>query len=132
MKLVRNVDALAIVLRGFDCDLLRARDPLGDLREVEDELLVADMIVVEKRLERIEAGYKKGRRPRPSRPRRPSCGGPPPTSMPESIRILPLEPDEETTIRGFQFLKKQALVILNFHEALYKKNEAILEEIGKR
>jgi ribosome-binding ATPase len=134
MKLVRNVDALAIVLRGFDSDLHGARDPLGDLRKIEDELLVADMIVVEKRLERIEAGYKKGQKTPALKAeeavlRRAAAhldaGNP--------IRNLPLEPDEEAIIRGFQFLtKKQALVILNSHEALYKKNEAILQEIGKR
>ncbi len=134
MKQVRNVDALGIVLRGFDSDLLGPRDPLTDLRKVEDELLVADMIVVERRLERIEAAYKKGLKT-------------PAVKAEETVlrraaahldaglplRTLPLEPDEEAVIRCFQFLtRKEALVILNSHEALYKKNGPVLAEIGKR
>ena len=134
MKLIRSVDALAVVLRGFDSDLLGARDPLIDLRKIEDELLVADMIVVENRLERIEAGLRKGLKSPAVKAeeavlRRAAVH----LDAGHPIRSLPLEPDEETIIRGFQLLtKKPALIILNSHEALYRKNGAILEEIGKR
>ncbi|MCJ7485713.1 MAG: DUF933 domain-containing protein, partial [Candidatus Aminicenantes bacterium] len=49
------------------------------------------------------------------------------------VRDLELDTDGETIIRGFQFLtKKQALVILNSHEALFGKNEAVLEAVRVR
>ena len=134
MKLVRCCDALAIVLRGFGSDLLGDPSPAADLKKIEDELLIADLLVAERRLERIEAGLKKG----------------PSTSalMAEEkairavidalnagrpVRDLELDAGGETMIRGFQFLtKKQALVILNSHEALFGKNGAVLEAIGGR
>ena len=134
MKIVRGCDALAIVLRGFGSDLLGDPTPIADLKKVEDELLIADLIVAEKRLEKLEAGFKKGQ-------------GTPALKAEEKIvrpivdalnagrpvRDLELDADGETMIRGFQFLtKKQALVILNSHEALFAKDGEVLEKIGER
>ncbi|HSA96018.1 MAG TPA: DUF933 domain-containing protein, partial [Acidobacteriota bacterium] len=49
------------------------------------------------------------------------------------MRDVALDAEGEALIRGFQFLtKKQALVILNSHEALYGKQGATLDEIGAR
>ncbi len=134
MKLVRNVDALAIVLRNFGSDFAGAPSPEADLRKIEDELLVADMIVVEKRLERIALGAKKGLKTQAVAAEEAvlrriaaqlDAGRP--------IRELTLEPEEETLIRGFQFLtRKQALVIVNSDEASYGKNGALVAGIGAR
>jgi len=134
MKLVRSVDALAIVLRGFGSDFLGDPAPLADLKTIEDELLIADLIVAEKRLERIEAAAKKGQATPALRAEEKvlrlivealNAGRP--------IRDLDFDGDAETLIRGFQFLtKKQALVILNSHEALFGRNGAVLEEICAR
>jgi GTP-binding protein YchF len=134
MKIVRTCDALAIVLRGFGSDLLGDPSPIADLKKSEDELLIADLIVAEKRLEKIELALKKGQAT--------------PTLKAEEkvlrcvvdgliagrpIRDLELDVEGETIIRGFQFLtKKQALVILNSHEARFGKNGAVLETIGAR
>jgi ribosome-binding ATPase YchF (GTP1/OBG family) len=134
MKLVRSVDALAIVLRGFGSDLQGDPAPLKDLKTIEDELLIADLIVAEKRLERIEAAAKKGQATPALRAEEKvlrlivealTAGRP--------IRDIDFDGDAATLIRGFQFLtRKQALVILNSHEALFGRNGAVLEAIDAR
>jgi len=133
MKLVRTCDALAVVLLGFGSDLLGDPTPLADLRKIEDELLIADLIIAEKRLEKIEAGLKKGQATPALRAeekvlRRVVEG----LNAGRPVRELDLDADGGTLIRGFQFLTmKQALVILNSHEALFGRNGAALEEIGE-
>ena len=61
---LRGVDALLHVVRAFDDDELPhapgALDPRRDVEAMESELQIADLIVVEKRLERIEKDMKKG------------------------------------------------------------------------
>lgn len=134
MKLVRGCDALAIVLRGFGSDLLGDPTPVVDLKKIEDELLIADLIVAEKRLEKIEAGLKKGQATPALKAEekvvRAVVDG---LNAGRPVRDLELDADGETMIRGFQFLtQKQALVILNSHEALFGKNGVVLEAIGAR
>lgn len=139
MKVVRTCDALGIVLRGFGSDLAGGPAPLADLKAIEDELLIADLIVAERRLEKIAAGLRKG----------PAQGAAALAALKaeekvlrevaaalnagRAVRDVGLDADGEALIRGFQFLtKKRALVILNSHEALYGKQEAVLGEIGAR
>jgi GTP-binding protein YchF len=56
---VRAFDLLAIVLRAFESDAvphpLGSLDPARDLAEVESELLLADLEIVERRIERLVA-----------------------------------------------------------------------------
>ena len=60
---LRVADALAHVLRLFESDTVPHEkgsvDPLRDLNDVEAELIVSDLIVVEKRLDRLERDRKK-------------------------------------------------------------------------
>ncbi len=60
---MRPMDALIMVVRNFSDPVLGAADPAKDLRELEDEFLIADMASVEKRLERLEADLKRGKKP---------------------------------------------------------------------
>jgi GTP-binding protein YchF len=134
MKVARSCDALAIVLRGFGSDLLGDPNPVADLKKIEDELLIADLVVAEKRLEKIEAGLKKGQTTPALKAEEKvlrtvvdalNAGRP--------VRDLEIDMDGETMIRGFQFLtKKQGLIILNSHEALFSKNGDLMEELGGR
>jgi len=50
---MRNVDALCQVLRGFPSDAGDAPDPLGELRDLEMETILADLEIVEQRAERL-------------------------------------------------------------------------------
>lgn len=59
---MRPVEAFLVVVRNFSDPVLGAPNPAQDLRELEEEFLLADLATVEKRLERIEAELKKGRK----------------------------------------------------------------------
>ena len=60
---VRNVDALIQVIRAFDDPKVPhpagSNDPWRDLNLLHDELLLADLDLVEKRIERLTGGKKK-------------------------------------------------------------------------
>ena len=64
---LRVVDAFAHVLRLFEDETIPHEkgsvDPLRDLEDVEMELILSDLVVVEKRLERVEKDRKKIRHP---------------------------------------------------------------------
>lgn len=51
---VRSVDALLHVVRAYESDILGSPTPVADLQKVQDELTLADLQMVETRLERIE------------------------------------------------------------------------------
>jgi len=63
---LRGVDALVHVVRAFDSSTVPhpdgSVDPLRDAKMLELELILADLGMVERRLERLEAGIKKARR----------------------------------------------------------------------
>src|SRR6202140_2707507 len=64
---LRVVDALAHVLRLFESDTVPHEkgsvDPLRDFEDVEMELILTDLVVVEKRMERVAKDRKKTRNP---------------------------------------------------------------------
>ena len=59
----RNMDALLIVLRDFDSELrpphLGSVDPVKEWEEIQTELLLSDLSIVEKRVEKLEVQVKK-------------------------------------------------------------------------
>jgi GTP-binding protein YchF len=58
---MRNVDVLVHVVRGFDNPVLpTAADPVRDEKAFSDELLLLDLGVLEKRVERMKKEAKKG------------------------------------------------------------------------
>ena len=118
----RDADALLHVVRVFEADDVPhpngSIDAGRDVRVVEDELILADLAVAEKRLERIARDQKKGvgidldkeatllhqcqERLESGRP----------------IRGLELDSTATKTLRGFQFLSaKPLLLVLNVDEA---------------
>src|SRR5205814_1649046 len=60
-KEFRDADALLHVVRAFDDPALAAADPRRDVSDLEVELILADLEIVERRLERLEASIKKRR-----------------------------------------------------------------------
>jgi ribosome-binding ATPase YchF (GTP1/OBG family) len=64
---LRVVDALAHVLRTFDSDTVPHEkgsvDPIRDFEDVEVELILSDLVVVEKRMERLDKDRKKTKAP---------------------------------------------------------------------
>jgi GTP-binding protein YchF len=133
MGLIKNTHALAVVVRNFHDELMGDPTPLSDIRKIDEELLISDLIIAEKRLERIEKAYRQGKR----------------TNLLEieekvlrrivehlnhnrPIRELEMEEEPERMMRGFRFLtQKPALIVLNSEEGTFGNNQGLLEEIGK-
>lgn len=63
---IARMDAFVHVVRAFEDEhvphLLGSIDPQRDLNNLDDELLLADLVTVENRLQRIDEGLKKGAR----------------------------------------------------------------------
>ena len=130
---IKTMDSLTLVLRNFEDEFTGPREPIQDLRHINEELLLTDLMVIENRLEHIEEGYHRGRRgegvAREEKTLRKilDC-----LNENQPIRNMPLSPDEEKTIRGFQFLtKKPLMVILNSDESRFGKNVGLLVEISE-
>ncbi|MCZ2080258.1 MAG: redox-regulated ATPase YchF [Bryobacterales bacterium] len=118
---LRVVDALAHVLRVFQSDVVPHEkgsvDPFRDADDVEVELILSDLVVVEKRLERLEKDRKKIKNPELDREFEllERCKRTLEENQP--LRNLELEREEEKRIRGFQFLsQKPLLFVLNLGE----------------
>jgi GTP-binding protein YchF len=119
---LRVVDAFAHVLRLFEDDTVPHEkgsvDPLRDLEDVETELILSDLVVIEKRLERLEKDRKKIKNPELDREFEllEKCKTAVEANAP--LRQLELDHEEEKRIRGFQFLsQKPMLYVLNLGEA---------------
>jgi GTP-binding protein YchF len=119
---LRVVDAFAHVLRLFEDDTIPHEkgsiDPLRDLEDVETELILSDLVVIEKRLERLEKDRKKIKNPELDREYEllRKCQAAVEANTP--LRQLELDAEEEKRIRGFQFLsQKPMLYVLNLGEA---------------
>jgi GTP-binding protein YchF len=118
----KNADALVHVLRAFDDPAVShpsgSIDPARDAQAMEDELILADLGVAERRLERIEKDLKKSKTADLERERDvvTICR----TTLEEGrpLRSLDLQGDDLKRLRGFQFLSaKPLLVVLNLDEA---------------
>lgn len=129
---MRNVDALAQVLRVFEDESVPHEhgsvDPLRDSEDLETELVLSDLVVVEKRLERLEKDRKKIKDPLLDREFALLERAKLTLENNEPLRNLELTADEEKSIRGFQFLsQKPMLYVMNLGEedaARLKEREA--------
>jgi len=118
----RNADALVHVLRAFsDPAIAHAAgsiDPRRDARSMEDELILADLAVVEKRLDRLAKDLKKGRTTELEREQEILVQCKARLEAGESLRGLTLADDDRRRLRGFQFLSaKPLLLVINVDEA---------------
>jgi GTP-binding protein YchF len=119
---LRVVDALAHVLRLFEDDTVPHEkgsiDPLRDLRDVEAELILSDLVVAEKRLERLEKDRKKIRSPELEQEYELLDRAKTALENGTPLRELALSGEDEKRLRGFQFLsQKPMLYVLNLGEA---------------
>ena len=130
---MRESDALAQVVRAFDDPLSStSTDPLRDLRGFHAELVLADMAVIEKRLERLRKEKGKER----ERDLLEKCQKILEEEKP--LRNVSFLPDEQPLLSGFAFLSQKPLLVVynvaeeNLHEPLpesivsYAKAENLL------
>ena len=117
----KNADALVHVVRAFDDPAVAhpsgSVNPLRDAQSVEDELILADLGVAERRLERIEKDLKKNRTPELERERDVLMICRPALEEGRPLRALDLQGEDLKRLRGFQFLSaKPQLVVINLDE----------------
>ena len=118
---LRVVDAYAHVLRLFADETVPHEkgsvDPARDLEDVETELILSDLVVVEKRLERLDKDRKKIKNPELDREFELLERAKAALEENRPLRHLEIDTDDEKRIRGFQFLsQKPVLYVLNLGE----------------
>jgi GTP-binding protein YchF len=118
---LRVVDAMAHVLRVFDSDTVPHEkgsvDPLRDFEDVEMELVLSDLVVVEKRMERVDKDRKKIRSPELDKEFALLERLKLELEAGRALRGLEFDAEDEKRIRGFQFLsQKPMLCVLNLGE----------------
>jgi hypothetical protein len=130
---LRVVDALAHVLRAFDSDTVPHEkgsvDPIRDLDDVDVELILSDLVVVEKRMERLEKDRKKLKTPEIEHEMELLMRSKAVLEDNQPLRVMELSGDDEKRIRGFQFLsQKPMLCVLNIGEKDAPRLHEIEEE----
>lgn len=118
---LRVVDALAHVVRVFESDIFPHEkgsvDPMRDVEDLETELILSDLVVVEKRLEKLEKDRKKIKSPELDQEFDVLTRAKQLIEENRPLRNMELSADEEKRIRGFQFLsQKPMLYVLNLGE----------------
>jgi len=138
---LRTVDAFAQVLRVFEDQSVPHEhgtvDPLRDKNDLETELILSDLVVVEKRLERLEKDRKKLKNPELDREFEllERCKARLEENQP--LYGIELTADDEKRIRGFQFLsQKPVLYVINLGEEdaenLREREEEFREKLGSK
>ncbi len=135
---LREVDALAHVVRAFeDPEILHPEGSVGPARDVEAldvELVLADLLLVERRLERLRDAAKRGLDADEKAERELLAGTVLPALESERpVRALELPADSEKRLRGYQLLSgKPLLVVVNVDEARLGSAADLVAEIGAR
>jgi GTP-binding protein YchF len=117
----KNADALVHVVRAFRDQSVPhpsgSIDPARDAQSMEDELILADLGVAERRLERIEKDLKKGRSAELEKERDLVHRCQKALEEGKPLRALEMTGDDLKRLRGFQFLSaKPLLLVINLDE----------------
>jgi len=110
---MRETDALVQVVRGFtDAMTGDPADPVRDVANFKGELVLNDLVLIERRLERLKK--EKGKEQEKALLER--CKATLEEERP--LRLLEMTPDDVTAMSGFGFLSRRPmLVLLNVGEA---------------
>jgi GTP-binding protein YchF len=130
LALVRNADAFVHVANAF----ADGADPWRDVADLDLEFTVADLSVIEKRLEKLATQGRHGsaaEREAAQREDELLRRLEPHLSEGRPLRVFDLTDDEELLIRGYRFLtQKPVLVVLNIDESRLPE-AAALEADGR-
>ena len=118
---LRVAEALAHVVRVFPDETVPHEkgsvDPMRELEDVETELMISDLVVVEKRIERVDKDRKKMKSPELDREFELLQRAKALLEDNKPLRNLELAGEDEKRMRGFQFLsQKPMLYVLNLGE----------------
>ena len=117
---LRNVDALAHVVRAFEepsIPHVGELNPLRDIRNVDFDLMISDLGQTEKRLERLEKDIKKMRSPELEHELALLQRAKAHLETEKPLREMTMTPEEKKRLRGFMFLsEKPMLYVVNITE----------------
>ena len=130
---VKNVDALLHVVRAFEDPNIPhpggSVDPLRDIQLFELEMIFADLVIAEKRLERLARDLKKMRSPELESEQGILERFKPALEAERPLRDLELTGEEHKRVRGFTFLSaKPILLVLNLGDADAAKIPRVVQE----
>lgn len=128
MGLIKMADAIALVIRNFEDGLMGRPAPLADLDQLEIEMLMSDLLIAEKRLERIAGSRQRGLKTdaltAEEKVLQKIAAG---LNENRPVRSLELDSEEQKLIRGFQFLtRKPLMVILNSAEETFGRSSDLV------
>ena len=130
-KEFRNADALLHVVRAFADEVAGPPDPRRDIVDLETELILADLEVVERRLERLEASLRRQRKEVEAKEQEILRRLKSALEAETPLRAVELSPEEAKAIRGFTFLsEKPILHCLNLDEKAIADGPAVVEKYG--
>src|SRR3954451_22939631 len=133
---LRNVDALAHVVRAFDDPSIPhvgPVDPLRDIKNVDFDLMVSDLGQIEKRLERLEKDLKKMKTADLEKEFELLKRANTHLGSEKPLREMEMTPEDKKRLKGFMFLsEKPILYVLNITEStqLGKDLDAAVEKFG--
>lgn len=135
LALVRNADALLHIARAFEGGgAERPADPWRDVAEMDLEFTVADLDVIEKRLDKLRTSGRHGspaEREQNALEEELLARLEPQLSQGSPLRAMQISDDDERRLRGYRFLtQKPVLVLLNLDESRLGE-AAVLEEAGR-
>lgn len=128
LSALRDVDAFVLVVRAFEDPsvphFMTTVDPARDAAWLAGELLLEDLAVVERRLERIEKALKVGKKPEDPQEYEALRRIQGTLESERPARDAGLMPAQERAIRGFQFFTLRPwIVVVNVDEAALKEPE---------
>ena len=132
---IKTTDALLLVARAFGAEEMAAPvDPLRDILMVQEELVLADLIVLEKRMDRLEKQHRvKPLSTEEKLEQEILARGLQHLSAGQPLRTLSLEAGEKRLLRGFQFFsEKPLLALINTSEDLLSHFEGALHELNDK
>jgi GTP-binding protein YchF len=135
---VRPCDALVHVLRAFESGSVAhdmgSVDPARDLALIEDEMLLADLEMIEKRIARIKEGKKITKEQATEAELLERCFSH--LERSGTVKDMGLTEDERAAVKNFSFLTaKPRLVVVNVDEAQfqsgsYPSKDALLQKLS--
>src|SRR2546429_9493340 len=130
-KEFRNADALLHVVRAFADEVAGPPDPRRDIVDLETELILADLEVIERRLERLEASIRKQHKEVEAREQEILRRLKSALEAETALRAVALSLEEDKAIRGVTFLsEKPILHCLNLDEKAILDGPAVVEKYG--
>jgi hypothetical protein len=120
LALIRNADALLHVARSFEAGAEDLADPWRDIEALDLEFAIADLMVIEKRLEKLRTSGRHGspaEREANAQEEALLDRLEPELSAGHPLRAVALSDEDELRLRGYRFLtQKPVLVVLNIDE----------------